>query len=88
MLSLAVIWWDLSDERQKGLEHHWTEHFFNLLKRQSTADPDVLQQIPHLPILDAQYLPHSIDEIKKAISQMNLIKATGQGSILAEIYKA
>lgn len=62
---------------QEGLKNHWAEHFSNLLNRPSTAEHDVLQQIPQLPVLDVLDLPPSPDEIKKAILQMNSNKATG-----------
>lgn len=43
------------------------EHFSNLLIRASTVEPDVLLQIPQLPVLDALNLAPSADEIKKGI---------------------
>lgn len=73
---------------QKWLKNHWAERFSNLLNRLSTVDPDVLQQIPQQPVLDALDLPLSAEEIKQGFSQMNSNKATGKDGIPAEICKA
>ena len=73
---------------QAGLRDRWAEYFSNLLNLPSTIDPVALNQIPQQPIMDELDAPPTLDEIKKAISQLNTNRASGKDGIPAEIYKA
>ena len=73
---------------QAGLKGRWAAYFSNLLNLPSTIDPMALNQIPEQPIMDELDTLSTLDEIKKAISQLNTNKASGKDGITAEIYKA
>ena len=73
---------------QAGLRDRWAEYFSNLLNLPSTIDPVALNQIPQQPIMDELDALPTLDEIKKAISQLNTNRASGKDGIPAEIYKA
>ena len=76
---------------QEGLRNRRAEHFSTLLNRPSIVDPTALEQFPlppQQPTLNALDLPPSMDELTKAIKQINFGLASGKDGIPAEIYKA
>ena len=64
------------------------ERYSSLLNRQSTVDLAALNQIPQHPARQELDLLPLIDEIKRAILQINSDGAPGKGDIPAEPYKA
>ena len=74
-------------EDQEDLRIRWAQHFSTLLNRLSTVDPTALEQVPQQPTLNDLDLPPSMDEISKAIKQMNSGRASGKDGIPVEIYK-
>ena len=79
---------------QEGLRNRWggggggVEHFSTLLNKPSTVDPTALEQVPQRPTLNALDLPHSMDELSKALKQTNAGRASSKDGIPVEIYKA
>ena len=73
---------------QARLRDWWAEYFSNLLNLPSAIEPVALIQIPQQPIMDELDAPPTLDEIKKAISQLNTNRAPGKDGIPAKIYKA
>ena len=70
---------------QAGLRDWWAQYFSNLLNLPSTIDFVALNQILQQLIMNAS---PTLDEIKKAISQLNTNRSSGKDGIPAEIYKA
>ena len=73
---------------QAGWKDHWAEYFSNLLNLPSTIDAVALNQLMQQPFIDELDASFTLDEIKKAISQLNTSRASGKDGIPAEIYKA
>ena len=74
-------------KHQAELRDLWAEYFSNLLNLPSTIDPVALNQILQQPIMDKLDAPPTLDETKKAISQLNTNKTSGKDGIPAEIYQ-
>ena len=72
---------------QEGLSKRWQEHFRSLLNRPSSVDTDALNQIPQQQIKYSLAESPTIEEIRKAISQISSGKAPGKDGIPVEIYK-
>ena len=71
----------------EDLRNRWAEHFSTQLNRPSTVDPTTLYQVLQQPTLNDLDLPPSMDELSKAIKQVNSGRASGKDGIPAEIYK-
>ena len=66
----------------------WAEHFQNVLNNPSNISDEAISRIPKVPLNNKLDTPPSLDEVKKAISQLSSGKAPGQDSISIEISKA
>lgn len=58
MFPFVVIWWvdSVKKSGRTGLKNCWAEEFSNLHNTLSRIDPDVLEQIPQVPVLDVLHL--------------------------------
>ena len=75
-------------KEKSSINARWREHFSILLNRPSTVNPIVLDQIPQKPVITSLDLPHTIDEVSKAIRQASSGKSPGMDAIPAEIFKS
>ena len=65
----------------------WTEHFHSLLNRPSTITTEALIRIPQRPLITCLDDPPSLDEVSKAVKQLQPGKAAGPDGIPPDIYK-
>ncbi|KAI8516668.1 hypothetical protein Bbelb_052490 [Branchiostoma belcheri] len=72
---------------EASIKARWKEHFEKLLNRESTVNQSTILLIPVYPLKKELAEPPSLQEVEKAIKQMNNNKASGPDSIPAEVYK-
>ena len=65
----------------------WAEYLQNLLNKVHTTDPDFLDDLQTLPIIQKLDDPPSFDKVKKAILSHKDNKAVGHDNIPAEVIK-
>ena len=65
----------------------WAEYLQNLLSKVHTTDPDFLDDLPTLPIIQKLDDPPSFDEVERAILNLKDNKAAGPDNIPAEVIK-
>ena len=65
----------------------WSEHFSSILNQPSSINDIAINRLPQIPINDALDETPTLDETRRAISQISSGKAPGADSIPAEIYK-
>ena len=73
---------------KQGINNRWKEHFSQLLNLPSLVDQSALDQIPQNPFIEKLDNPPTVEEVQKAIKQINAGKAPGKDGIPAELYKA
>ena len=76
----------LSD--RKDILTRWTAHFSELLNRTSAVDPQALDSVPQRPQIAALDVHPTLQEVKKAVSELQTGKSPGPDGIPPEIYKA
>uniref|UniRef100_F6UUP3 Endonuclease/exonuclease/phosphatase domain-containing protein n=1 Tax=Monodelphis domestica TaxID=13616 RepID=F6UUP3_MONDO len=65
---------------KKGISNRWKEHFSQLLNRPSSVDQSALDQIPQNCSIEQLDVPPSIEEVQKAIKQMQARHPVKTGS--------
>ena len=71
-----------------GITNRWKEHFGKLFFNPSVVDENVIKNLPQLDLIaDLDTLP-SLEEVSKAISQVNCDKAPGLDGIAVELLQA
>ena len=65
----------------------WAEYLQNLLNKVHTTDPDFLDDLPTLLVIQKLDDPPSFDEVEKAILSLKDNKAAGPDNIPAEVIK-
>ena len=65
----------------------WAEYLRNLLNKVHTTDPDILDDLPTLPIIPKLDDPPSFDEVEKVILSLKDNKAAGPDNIPPEVIK-
>ena len=60
----------------------WAEYLQSLLNKDHTTDPDFLDDLPTLPIIQRLHDPPSFDEVEKAFSVSRITKQTVMTSSL------
>lgn len=73
---------------KQGIIDRWKDHFSQLLNLPSSVDQAALDLIPQNPILEQLDDLPTLEEVQKAIKQMNPGKAAGKDGIPAELFKA
>ena len=70
------------------IRDRWREHYEDLLNRPSNVDFSYLDQLDQYPIKDVLDNTPSVDDVTKAVNQMNSGKAPGLDGISAELLKS
>ena len=65
----------------------WADHFSNVLNNPSIISEEAIARIPQIPTNSKLDVPPSLDEVKKATSQLSSGKSPGADSIPIEIFK-
>eukprot|EP00745_Piridium_sociabile_P040226 TRINITY_DN767_c0_g1_i3.p1 TRINITY_DN767_c0_g1~~TRINITY_DN767_c0_g1_i3.p1 ORF type:complete len:1045 (-),score=247.16 TRINITY_DN767_c0_g1_i3:182-3316(-) len=72
---------------RSDIVQRWTDHFSQLLNRPSQIDQQAIQDIPQRPVIESLDDPPTLDEVTKAIKQLQPGKAPGPDGIPPELYK-
>ena len=75
-------------KEEEGIKSRWREHYSNILNHDTTANHDILQEIPQYPCFNDLDKPLSITKIKTAVKQLRNNKSPGCDEIPAGIFKA
>ncbi|XP_076057186.1 uncharacterized protein LOC143034703 [Oratosquilla oratoria] len=75
-------------KENRSINARWREHSSTLLNPPSTVESHALDLITQKPTVHCLYLPPTIEEVMRAISQTNSGKAPGMDWIPAEIFKS
>jgi len=70
-----------------SINARWSDHFSELLNKQTVVDHSVFDELRQLPTHDHMADPPTMEELIKAINQIKNHKAAGADGIPAEVYK-
>lgn len=65
----------------------WVQHFRDLYSSKAPVNLDVINSLPRLSVLADLDIPPSVDEVTRAVKQMNCNKAAGDDGIPPELLK-
>ena len=71
----------------EGILKRWSEHFSNLFFNPSDVDNDVIDSLPQSELFDEMAARPTLDEVKKAIKEVNTGKAPGLDGIPVELLR-
>ena len=69
------------------IRDRWKEHYDDLLNRPSNVDPIILDRLEQHPLKEMLDVKPNLEEVAKAVKQMNSGKAPGLDGISAELLK-
>ena len=72
---------------KEGILSRWAEHFSELLNRVNPTDPNFIDAVPQLNIVEELDLPPTLAEVKKAVSSLKCRKAAGLDGLQGELLK-